>query len=306
MDSTSSANETTHEFAPYFKVYKDGRVERYGVPDYVPAGLDPKTQVQSKDVVVSSESGVSARLFLPNINGPHHKLPLVVHYHGGAFCVGSPFIKAFHNFLLSLASAAHAIVISVDYRLAPEHPLPTAHQDSWAALQWIATHSNGQGPDPWLNEYADFGRVFLAGESAGANIAHYVAVQAGATGLAGPNILGLLMVHPSFGGKDKEPSKMYGFMCPTSAGFSDPLMYPEVDPNLPSMAGAKVLVCVAEKDSLRDIGLAYSEGLSKSGWGGTVSVFETEGEGHGFFLLNPSSQKVEPLIKAMVDFINQD
>ncbi|GLT52981.1 hypothetical protein SLA2020_262820 [Shorea laevis] len=276
----SSANETTHEFPPYFKVYKDGRVERYGVHDHFPTGLDPKTQVQSKDVVVSSDSGVSARLFLPNINGPHHKLPLVVHYHGGAFCVGSPFIKPFHNFLLSLASAAHAVVISVAYRLAPEHPLPTAHQDSWAALQWIATHSNGQGPDPWLNEYADFGRVFLAGESAGANIAHYVAVQAGATGLAGPNILG--------------------------AGFSDPLLYPEVDPNLPSMAGAKVLVCVAEKDSLRDIGLAYSEGLSKSGWGGTVSVFETEGEGHGFFLLNPSSQKVEPLIKAMVDFINQD
>ncbi|XP_059433990.1 2-hydroxyisoflavanone dehydratase-like [Corylus avellana] len=300
----SSTNETTHEFPPYFKVYKDGRVERYGVPDCFPTGLDPKTHVQSRDVVVSSESGVSARLFLPKINGPDHKLPLVVHYHGGAFCVGSPFNKTFHNFLLSLASAARAVVISVDYRLAPEHPLPTAHHDSWAALQWIATHSKGQGPDPWLNEHADFGRVFLAGESAGANIAHYVAVQAGASGLAGPNILGLLMVHPFFGGK--ESSKMYGVMYPTSAGLSDPIMYPEVDPKLPSMAGGKVLVCVAEKDSLRDIGLGYSEVLRKSGWGGTLCSYETEGEGHGFFLLNPRSHKVEPLIQAMVDFINLD
>jgi acetyl esterase/lipase len=297
----SSINQTTHEFPPYFKVHRDGRIERYGVPDYFSTGLDPKTQVQSKDVVVLSESGVSARLFLPKVNGPDRKLPLVVHYHGGGFCIGSPFVETFHNFLLSLASAANAVVISVDYRLAPEHPLPTAHEDAWASLQWIATHSKGKGPDPWLNEYADFGRVFLAGESAGANIAHYVAVQAGATGLDGPNIIGLLMVHPFFGGK--EPSKMYGFMCPTSAGFRDPIIYPAVDPKLPSMAGAKVLVCLAEKDSLRDRGLDYCETLSKSGWGGTVSLYETEGEGHGFFLLNPSSDKVEPLIKAMVDFI---
>ena len=80
-------------------------------------------------------------------------------------------------------------VISVDYRLAPDHALLVAHEDSWAAMQWISTHSNGQGPEPSLNQYADFGRVFLAGESAGANKAHYVAVQAVATGLAGPHVI---------------------------------------------------------------------------------------------------------------------
>ncbi|XP_059433662.1 probable carboxylesterase 5 [Corylus avellana] len=303
----SSTNEITHEFPPYFRVYKDGRVERLGmfaVSDRAPTGLDSKTHVQTKDVVVSSESGVSARLFLPKISHPDHKLPLVVHYHGGAFCIGSPFSKTFNNFLVSLAAAANAIVISVDYRLAPEHPLPTAHQDSWAALQWIATHSNGQGPDSWLNEYADFGRVFLAGESAGANIAHYVAVQAGATELVGPKIVGLLIVHPFFGGKELD--KIYSFMCPTSTGFSDPILYPKFDPNLSRMAGAKVLVCVAEKDWLKDRAVAYSEALGKSGWGGTLSFYETEGEDHGFFLLNPRSDKVGPLIKVMADFINHD
>jgi len=303
----SSTNEIAFDYLPYFRVYKDGRVERLGrfaVPDPAPTGIDPKTQVQTKDVVVSSESGVSARLFLPKISDPDHKFPLVVYYHGGAFCQGSPFDKAYHNFLLLLAAEANAFVISVDYRLVPEHPLPTAHQDSWAALQWIATHSNGQGPDPWLNEYADFGRVFLGGESAGGNISHYLAVQAGTTELVGPNIVGLLILHPFFGGK--EVDKLYTYLCPTSTWFSDPILYPELDPNFPRMAGAKVLVCVAEHDWLRERGVAYSEALRKSGWGGAVSVYESEGEDHAFFVLTPTSHMVGPLIKVMADFINQD
>ncbi|KAB1207113.1 putative carboxylesterase 2 [Morella rubra] len=302
----SSTNDVVKEFPPYFRVFKDGRVERLGrfaVIDHSPTGLDEKTHVQSKDVVVSSESGVSARLFLPKISGPHHKFPLVVHYHGGGFCIGSPSSKTFHNYLASLASQANAVVISVDYRLAPEHRLPIAHEDSWAALQWVASHCSGQGPEPWLNEHADFGRVFLAGESAGANIAHYVAVQAGATGLAGPKIVGLLILHPFFGGK--EIDEMYNFMCPTNAGRNDPILYPEVDPNLSRMAGEKVLICLAEKDWLKDRGVAYCETLRKSSWGGNVELYETEGEGHGFFLLNPGSDKVEPLMKVLVDFIDQ-
>jgi acetyl esterase/lipase len=310
MDSSSNESETTHDFPPHFKVYKDGRIERYINPERaglrlrIPTGLDPQTGVQCKDVVVSPQSGVSARIFIPkSINGPDHKLPLVVHYHGGGFCVGSPFAKAFHDFLVSLASQANVVVVSVDYRLAPEHPLPIAHQDSWTSMQWIATHSNGQGPEPWLNEYADFGRVFLAGESAGANIAHYVAVQAGATGLAGPNIVGLHILHPFFGGK--EPDKMISYLYPTSSWYNDPILYPEVDPNVSRLACKKVLICVAEKDWLKDRGVGYSETLGKSGWKGSLGLFESEGESHAFFLFNPSSDKVGPLMKVMVDFINQ-
>uniref|UniRef100_A0A2N9ID97 Alpha/beta hydrolase fold-3 domain-containing protein n=1 Tax=Fagus sylvatica TaxID=28930 RepID=A0A2N9ID97_FAGSY len=309
----SSNNETTHEFPPFFKVYKDGRIERYLTPDraatgghhLAPTGLDPKTGVQSKDVVVLPDSGVSARIFIPKlINGPDHKLPLVVHYHGGGFCIGSPFVKTFHNFLVLLASEANVVIVSVDYRLAPEHPLPIPHEDSWAAMQWIAAHSNGQGPEPWLNEYVDFGRVFVAGESAGANIVHYVAVQAGVTGLVGPNIVGLVILHPFFGGK--EPDKMISYIYPTSTWYDDPILYPEVDPNLPRLGAKRVLICVAEKDWLKDRAVLYSETLGKSGWNGSVGFFESQGEGHGFFLLNPSSDKVGPLMKVMVDFINQD
>ena len=99
---------------------------------------------------------------------------------------------------------------------------------------------------------------------------------------------------------------MTNYIYPTSAGFKDPIPYLEADVNLSKMAGKKVLVFVAEKDLLKDRGLGYCEALRKSGWNGSVGYFESAGEGHGFFLLNPSSDKVGPLIKAMVDFINQN
>ncbi|XP_059434982.1 probable carboxylesterase 5 [Corylus avellana] len=300
----SGTNEITHDFPPFFKAYKDGRIERYMSHDHVPAGLDPHTGIQSKDVVISPETGLSARIFIPRINGSdHQKLPLLVHYHGGGFCAGSPFDSISHKFLTSLISQANIIVVSVDYRLAPEHPLPIAYDDSWAALQWIATHSDKQGPEPWLTEYVDFGRVFLAGESAGANIAHHVAVRAGATGLSSLKIVGVLMVHPFFGGK--ETDEMYKFLSSTSTGRDDdPKLNPEVDPDLSRIGCAKVLVCVAEKDWLKDRGVAYHGSLGKSGWSGGVELVETKGEDHCFHLFNAESENATSLMKKFVDFIN--
>ncbi|KAM5549186.1 hypothetical protein ABKV19_000562 [Rosa sericea] len=148
MDSNN--NEIIHDFPPFFKVFKDGSIERYmRLHGHVPVGLDPTTGVQYKDVVVSPETGVKARVFIPKIDGGGQKLPLLVHYHGG----------------LVEASAWDQPLMKL---IAPEHPLPIAYDDSSAALHWIASHSNGEGPEAWLNEYADLDRVFLGGESAGA------------------------------------------------------------------------------------------------------------------------------------------
>ncbi|XWS68005.1 hypothetical protein CRYUN_Cryun04dG0053000 [Craigia yunnanensis] len=177
----SSTDEIIHDYPPFFKIFEDGRVERYIDIKPATAGLDPKTGVQSKDVAVSP--GVRARIFMPEIRSPYRKLPLLVHYHGGGFSIGSAFDTLTQKLVTPLVIQANIIVISIDYRLALKH------NDSWAGLQWVATHANGQGPEPWLNEKADLGRVFLAGESAGANIAHYVALQAGVTKLeVDPNL----------------------------------------------------------------------------------------------------------------------
>ncbi|KAK3024525.1 hypothetical protein RJ639_043717 [Escallonia herrerae] len=126
--------EITHEFPQFFRVYKDGRIERYPDTDspYVEPALDPATGVEARDVVISSEPSFKERVFMPRINGPEEKLPLDLHYHGGAFYVGSPFKAVAFNFLTSFVTLTRVIVVSVDYRLAPENPLPTPYEDSWA------------------------------------------------------------------------------------------------------------------------------------------------------------------------------
>ncbi|KAK3002824.1 hypothetical protein RJ639_018779 [Escallonia herrerae] len=76
----------------------DGRVERYPESPYIEPALDPGTGVEGKDVVISSEPNIEARVFMPRITSPEKKLPLVLHYHGGAFYVGSPFNAVTLNF----------------------------------------------------------------------------------------------------------------------------------------------------------------------------------------------------------------
>ncbi|MCD7446102.1 hypothetical protein HAX54_037309 [Datura stramonium] len=67
----------------------------------------------------------------------------------------------------------------LDYRLALKNCIDTTYDDSWAAFQWVLSHVNGEGPDSWLNNHADLTKLFIGGESAGANIANDVAVRAG-------------------------------------------------------------------------------------------------------------------------------
>ncbi|CAI0626393.1 unnamed protein product [Linum tenue] len=263
-----ASDQIAHDFPGFFKVYQDGRVERYWDTDHSPAGLDPETGVESKDVLISPEpAGVKARIFLPKVPAGK-KLPILLHYHGGGFCIGSPFATPFKIFLSTLATQSGVIAISVDYRLAPEHKLPTAYDDCWAGLQWLARHADGRGPEPWLNQHADLGNVVLAGESAGANLAHYVAVQAGAKGVAGLNLT-------------------------------------RMDPDLAKLKVGRILVCVAEKDGLRGRGVSYAETMKKSEWKGAVDFFETKGEDHCFHFFSPKSENIAPLIKTVIDFVKQ-
>ncbi|TYG39589.1 hypothetical protein ES288_D12G027300v1 [Gossypium darwinii] len=300
----SSSNEVIRDCPPFFKVYKDGRVERYFVTQPVPAGLDPTTGVQTKDVVISP--AVKARIFMPQSTTPGQKLPLLVHYHGGGFSIGSAFDTFTYKVAAPLAKQANIVLVSIDYRLAPEHPLPIAHDDSWVGLQWVASHANGQGPEPWLNDNADPSRVFLAGESAGANIAHFVAVQAGVTKLVDLKIRGMLIVHPYFGTREPSDNELDKYVCPTSTEFdNDPIVNPAADPKLNEMACERVIVLVAEEDGFRNRGEAYYETLAKSGWRGKVEFFETKGEGHCFHVVI-NNHNTEVLKNKMVDFINKD
>ncbi|KAC9307202.1 hypothetical protein R6Q59_022729 [Mikania micrantha] len=301
----ASSTEIAHDFPPFIRVYTDGRVERLLTTPRLPPSTDPVTGIQSKDVIISPELGVKSRIFLPKINqlDPPQKLPLIIHVHGGGFCIGSPLNIVTHSFLTPLVSQTHAVAISIGYRLAPEHPLPAAYHDCWTAVQWIASHADGSGPEPWINDYVDTGRVILVGESAGVTLAHHIAVQAGINKI-NLDINGLIALHPYF--SQKEPDKMIQYLYPGSSGSDDdPTLNPCSDPDLGKMGCSRVLIVVAEMDYLKPRGVGYKETLEQSKWGGNVEFVENEGENHCFYLFNPSSEKAKGLYQTLISFIKQ-
>ncbi|XP_042494463.1 probable carboxylesterase 2 [Macadamia integrifolia] len=321
MESSMPENEIDHEFLPYLRVYKGGCVERFVPDDVIPASVDPSTGVSSKDVVLSTDSGVSVRLYLPpSLTNINHKLPLLIYFHGGAFLVASPFISKYHHLLNSLVAEANVIAVSVDYRRAPEHPIPVCYDDSWAALQWALSHSSGQKDEdqtePWLKNHADFDRVFLAGDSSGANIAHNLAMRVRAE--LGVELLGLALVHPYFWGSEPigseatVPSKksfvdrIWPYVCPSNPDNDDPRINPMAadGPTLVGLGCTRVLVFVAGKDVLRDRGWLYYETLAKSGWSGVVEITETEEEDHVFHIYRPESEKARDLVTGLAQFLN--
>ncbi|XP_054787345.1 probable carboxylesterase 12 [Prosopis cineraria] len=316
MDSSSA--EVAYDFSPLLKVYRDGRVERLIGTDFAaPSPDDPNTGVRSHDVVISQEVPISARLFAPKIIGPGHKLPLLVYFHGGGFVIETPFTAQYHNYLNSVVSAANVVAVSVDYRRAPEHPVPAAFDDSWTSLKWVASHSSGNGSQELLNRHVDFEKVFFAGDSAGATIAHHMAIRVGAEGLPGVNLEGIILVHPFFWGVEPIGSEKTGarersfadnlwrFVCPRTEGSDDPIMNPAKDPKVGSLGCRKILVCVAEKDALKERGWYYKEAVEKSGWKGMVEVMEAKDEGHVFHLFNPTCDNALAMLNTIVSFINQ-
>ncbi|KAL6970437.1 hypothetical protein U1Q18_030137 [Sarracenia purpurea var. burkii] len=316
MDSTT--REVAHEFLPFFRVYKDGAVERLvGSPNVPPSHSDPATGVSSKDITISPETGVTARIYLPDLTTTTQKLPILVYLHGGGFCIGSAFSAADHRYLNALSSQANALAVSVEYRLAPHHPLPAAYHDCWSALRWVASHSTGGGGgDPWLNKHGDFDRVFIGGDSAGGNIAHNLAMRAGRENLPnGVRISGAIISHPYFWGSDPERghedrvgSRLWKFAYPSCpGGLDDPMINPSA-PGAPSLAGlgcSRLLVCVAEKDPLRERNVRYYESVKESGWCGEVEMYESKGEGHVFHISNPEAESTERMIKQLVSFIQK-
>ncbi|XP_010066040.2 probable carboxylesterase 12 [Eucalyptus grandis] len=311
--------EVAQDLSPLVRIYKDGRVERLLGTATVSPSLDEKTGIQSKDVAIPSDSAVSARLYIPKAAVDSlQKLPVLVYFHGGGFIIETAWSPTYHNYLNALVAEANIIAVSVEYRRAPEHPLPAAYDDSWTALKWVASHSAGNGPEEWLNSHANFKKVFMSGDSAGANIVHNMCIRLGEEKLNGVEFSGIMMVHPYFWGDEPlplettEPEKrsqvrdIWRMVNPTTTGCDDPLVNPATDPRLSGLGVDRILICVAEKDMLRQRGWYYKEVLSKSGWSGVVEVVEAPGEDHVFHLLNPGCENAAKMMKKLVSFMNDD
>ena len=220
-----------------------------------------------EDLRIPARDGtpLPARLYAPTASDAQ-ALPLLLYLHGGGFTIGS---IATHDVLCrELARLAGCMVVSLEYRLAPEHRFPTAVHDSWDALQWLATQAPQLGADP--------ARLAVGGDSAGGTLAAVCAILARDAGL--PLALQLLFYPGCTAHQDtpshttyarglvlEEPaiSWFFGHYATTRAQREDwrfaPLLAPDVDGVAPAWIG------LAECDPLVDEGIDYADKLRLAG-----------------------------------------
>ncbi|GAB2264959.1 hypothetical protein Dimus_000030 [Dionaea muscipula] len=323
--SSTWQNSVCEHLPPFLYVCPNGTKARdtnteppHPVP---PSTNDTATGVSSKDILIDPLTNVSARLYLPTLsNVPDTKIPILVYFHGGAFIIGAPWFPLDHLYLNKVSNVASALIISVAYRMFPEHEMPVPYDDAWKALRWLA-QAKFSGSEPWVSAHGDYDRVFVGGDSAGATIAHNLSVRAAKEELPyGVRIKGAFLAMPYFLGSvllPLEPRdlrkqsfyRVWDYLCPLCVGGVDhPYINPFGTPGrlrpLPRLGIDKLMVYTAEKDYLRERGILYGDLVSLSGWNGEVQVFDTPGEGHVFHILTPQSPNTKILIDRLANFMH--
>ena len=208
-------------------------------------------------------SDLAYRLYRPPTPGPH---PIVVYFHGGGYVLGD--VTSDDPLCRDLCVRTDAVVISTDYRHAPEHRFPAAVDDAMAAVQWVTDNAQALGGAP--------GRLAVCGWSAGGGLAAIVCQLV--RDLGGPNIVGQVLLMPCTSGDTARPSFAenadgYGLTTPLLKWFydhyidaadrSDPRFAPLRAVDLAGLPPA--IVVTAEFDPLRDDGAAYADALKAAG-----------------------------------------
>ena len=224
---------------------------------------------------------VPLRIYRPT-GGPKEGLPGLVFFHGGGWVLGS--LDGVDGLCRTLCKYAQLVVISVDYRLAPEHQFPAGLEDCWAATCWVAENAESLGLDPL--------KLVVGGDSAGGNLAAAVALRA--RDQAFPQLTGQVLIYPVTDLTQSEPSyesfaEGYLLTRDSMTWFIQQYLPQVMDLKTPeasvlfaeSLVGLPpTLLLVAGFDPLRDEGLAYAQRLREAG----VPVIEKNWEGmvHGF------------------------
>lgn len=242
------------------------------------------------DITIDGPGGdLALRVYRPE--RPEAEIPVVVFAHGGGFVFCD--LDSHDEFCRSMAEGVGVVVVSVDYRLAPEHRAPAAHEDMYAALEWAAANVTAYGGDPT--------RIVLAGDSAGGNLAATVAIAARDGG--GPAVFGQALFYPVIDDDfDTESYRKYGsgYYNTTKAmkwyweqyapgGTDDPRVIPTRADSLAGLPPA--VVVTAELDPPCSAGDDYAQRLAEAG----VDVRHRRFDGlfHGF-LTFPSLSLTEP------------
>ncbi|PRQ32996.1 putative carboxylesterase [Rosa chinensis] len=273
-----------------------------------------KRDVKTTDVMVDPSRNLWFRLFVPTTTTTT-KLPVIIYFHGGGFVFFSANSTLFEGICRRLALKLPAIVISVNYRLAPEYRYPSAFEDGFDVLKFVDTE-NFEG----FPSIADLGRCFLAGDSAGGNIAHHVAVMAGEHEFLKMKVIGIIGIQPFFGGEERTESETklkntlilsleitdwyWKAFLPVGEDRDHPLVNvfgPRSDAVLGINFPASI-VFVAGFDPLKDWQKRYCEGLKKAGK--EVYMVEYPNAFHGFYCF-PQLKEWSLLVEEVKDFIEK-
>ncbi|WP_346618453.1 alpha/beta hydrolase [Blastococcus montanus] len=253
-----------------------------------PEQLAPVGAVEDR-TVPGAAGDLRARVYRPEGDGP---VPTVLFFHGGGWVIGD--LDTHDNMARHICRGSGAVVIAVDYRLAPEHPFPAAADDAVAAARWVAGH---------LGELGGNDRLGLAGDSAGGNLAAVVAQTLHADGTP---LAGQFLIYPAVDAEGEYPSRtenatgyfleketmdwFYGHYAGAWDDAKDPRLSPLHGSDLSGLPPA--VVVTAEYDPLRDEGEAYGEALRAAGVDAHVQRYD--GMIHGFFdmgAVSPAAQQ---------------
>ena len=243
-------------------------------------GMKPESVFKVEDRQIPGPAGqIRVRVYTPQGSAP---FPVLVFFHGGGFVLGS--VELYDEFCRELTNGANCIVVSVDYRLAPEHKFPAAVEDCYAATKWVA--ENATSID------GDVNHVAVGGDSAGGNLAAVVALIARDSKKL-PLVFQVLMYPVTGAGYDtqsaRENATGYFLTRDDMLWFDSLYLRSDTDRTNPRVAPLRArtfeglppaLVITAEFDPLRDDGEAYADRLRKEGV--TVVCTRYNGMIHGF------------------------
>ncbi|TVU21786.1 hypothetical protein EJB05_31448, partial [Eragrostis curvula] len=323
MSGDTAPPQVVENFFDVVRLLSDGSVVRGEESALLPAG--PFPDVEWKDVVYDTTLSLKVRVYKPPVAAGEggNKLPVLVYFHGGGYCIGAYDQPMFHSCCQRFAAELPAIVLSVQYRLAPEHRLPAAIDDGATFLSWLGDQAAlGAGADPWLAESADFARTFVSGVSAGANLAHHVVVRvaSGQIALGALRVVGYVLFSASFGSIERVATETdppagvpwtvevsdqaWRMALPVGATRDHPLANPfgPDSPCLEPMALPPALVVAPEIDVLCGHVLRYAARLQEMGK--AVELAEFQGQKHGFSVLEWGDANLE-LIRILKRFVQQ-
>jgi acetyl esterase len=267
--------------AAYLRLTRDVRTPEQVVP--VASAED--------HAVPGAEGDLRARVYRPEGTGP---FPVIAFFHGGGWVIGN--LDTHDNMARNLCRSARAVVVSTDYRLAPEDPFPAAADDAVAAARWIAGHLGELGGDE---------RLAVAGDSAGGNLAAVVAQQLTSDGTP---LAGQFLIYPAVDAQGAYPSRTENgrgyfleqdtidWFLDNYAGSSPDIKDPRLSPLYGDLSGLPpAIIVTAEFDPLRDEGEAYGKALEAAG--GRADVCRYAGMIHGFFDMGAFSPAAQAAIE---------